>query len=56
MRSRTSAARVCPISLLAEALTRAAPRRPSFIEDRGTGFGVGLTLAMIGCEGFKLEP
>lgn len=26
---------------------------PSFIDDRGTGFGVGLTLALLGVEGFK---
>jgi len=26
---------------------------PAWSEERGTGFGVGLTLAMLGCEGFK---
>ena len=26
---------------------------PAFLEERGTGFGVGLTLAMLGCDGFK---
>ena len=26
---------------------------PAFIEERGTGFGVGLTLALLGVDGFK---
>lgn len=29
---------------------------PAFIEDRGTGFGVGLALAMLGCKGFRPPP
>ena len=28
---------------------------PSFIEGRGTGFGVGLILALLGVEGFRTE-
>ena len=28
---------------------------PAWIDERGTGFGVGLTLAILGCEGFQGE-
>ena len=29
---------------------------PAFIDDRGTGFGVALTLALLGVEGFEAAP
>ena len=29
---------------------------PSFIEERGTGYGVGLTLALLEVEGFEPTP